>query len=103
VLHLDRKVNHHNVHAAIPHTTILNEQDLLKLNVLFHFSRKGLWPIFFRAKCDLDMMNGHFPQLDKNADSYIFQQDGVLLHFHYEVFHYLGESATSLDWMLCLQ
>jgi hypothetical protein len=100
--HLSRKVNHHNVRiwgTENPHATTEHQQDSPKLNVFCAISQRKIYGLFsfmentVTGTSHLAMLtNWLFSQLDEDSDNYIYQQDGVLPHFHRKVHHYLNEN-----------
>lgn len=98
--HTNGKVNRHNVciwGTENPRETTQYERDSPKVNVFCAISaNKVFGPFFFEGATVtglqyLEMLeNWLFPQLEQEAQQFIFQQDGAPPHWHLSVRNYLN-------------
>lgn len=103
--HTNGKVNRHNVciwGTENPRETIQYERDSPKVNVFCAIStNKVFGPFFFEGATVtglqyLEMLeNWLFPQLEQEAQQFIFQQDGAPPHWHLSVRTYLNVNYPS--------
>jgi len=98
--HVCVKVNSHNVHiwgTENPHVTMEHIRDSPKVNVFCAVSScKAYGPFFFVEPTVtginyLDMLQlWLMPQLQEDSEDFIFQKDGALPHFHFDVCAHLN-------------
>jgi hypothetical protein len=98
--HVNGKVNRHNVRVwetENPHDTFKHERDSPKVNVFCAISKKKVYsPFFFventlTGNSYLEMLTlCLLPQLEKDSNDFIFQQDGAPPHFHMAVRNHLN-------------
>jgi len=98
--HVCGKANRHNVciwGTENPHGMMEHIRESPKVNVLCGTSScKVYGPLFFAEPTAtginyLDMLQlWLMPQLQENSKDFIFQQDGALLHFHFDVCAHLN-------------
>jgi hypothetical protein len=103
--HVCGKVDRHTIRiwgTENPHATMEHIRDLPKVNVFFAVSSCKVYGPFFFAEPSvtginyLDMLQMWLmPQLQEDSEDFIFQQDGALPHFHFDVHAPL--SANLLD------
>ena len=84
--HVSGKVHQHNFRiwrTQNPHAIIEHVQDSPKVNV---FSAISKMDCTVTGRPYLDMLeNWLMPQINKDSDDYVFQQDGRLAHFNNDV------------------
>jgi hypothetical protein len=100
MFHVCGKVNRHNVciyGTENPHATVEHIRDTPKVNVCFAiFSCRVYGPFSFAEPTVtgiiyLDMLQlWLMPQLQEDSEDFIFQQDGALPHFHFDIHAHLN-------------
>jgi len=103
--HVCGKVNHHNIHiwgTENPHAMMEHIRDLPNVNVFCAVSSCKVYGPFFFAEATvtsinyLDMLQlWLMPQLQEDSENLIFQQDGALPHFHFDVRAHLSANLLS--------